>query len=589
MVREPGAMEREPAPDPLAERIAEARRTDTPPWSAPYRNLGALLAARATTRGSAPFLSYLDEDLQIVRRWTYADTALAAGRAAAQLRGFGIEKGARVAILSGNLDHAIVLYLAIWSLGGCVVPLNAAESEERKAFILEDSGARVLFARTTFAAEAQRLARGRGIPFVALAVHDVEAELESVAHVYPRDGATLEPEPLDREELAAADCEAVLVYTSGTTGAPKGVLLDQHNVLAAADAMAAWHGWDEHTRMLCVLPIHHVNGMIVSHVTSLYAGGSCVLQSRFQSETFWRCVELERITNVSVVPTLLEFLLDAGAPAGPVAQERSLQTVLCGAGPLLVDTALAFEARFGVPVIHGYGLSETTAYNCQLPVDLSDAERRSWLGAHGFPSIGCALPHQELAIRRADGTFAVAAERGEICIRGEVVSRGYWMRNDANRDVFRDGWLHSGDEGFFLPGPGGRPFFFISGRIKELIIRGGINYSPLEIDRVLSAHPAVHYALAFPFENRYYGEEVAAYVVPRKGCDVTEQELVSWCRERLDFARGPKVVLFGDDIPYTSTGKPKRIELARKLATSLARFRDVQFGRPGKSIDESIP
>jgi long-chain acyl-CoA synthetase len=302
-----------------------------------------------------------------------------------------------------------------------------------------------------------------------------------------------------------------------------------------------------------------------------------VLQARFQSETFWRRIVCERVTTVSVVPTLLEFLLDASAAAPGAVDVATLESVLCGAGPLRPETALAFEARFGVPVIHGYGLSETTAYNCQLPLDLGDADRRSWLGEHGFPSIGCALPHQELTIQRPDGSEAAAGERGEICIRGDVVSRGYFRRDDANRDVFRDGWFHSGDEGFCLRDARGRTFFFISGRIKELIIRGGVNYSPLEIDRVLSGHPAVQYALAFPFESRYYGEEVAAYVVRRKGVETTEDELLAWCRERLDFARAPKVVIFGEDIPYTSTGKAKRIELARRLAGVLARYRDVQF------------
>jgi long-chain acyl-CoA synthetase len=565
------------ARDEVQARIAAARqRPGTQSWRSPYRNIGALVAARASAQPGDPFLTYRDEDLGIERRQTHAEIALAAGRAAALLRALGLARGARLAILSGNLDHAIVLYLAAWSLGACVVPLNAAETEERKAFILEDAQARVLFARASFRAEAERLAQARAIPLVVLEPGDADAPGE---RQYPRDAAALDPEPLDRPELRAEECEAVLVYTSGTTGAPKGVVLDQYNLLASADAMVAWHGWTRATRMLCVLPIHHVNGMIVSHVSSLYAGGSCVLEARFRTDTFWRRVARERITSVSVVPTLLEFLLEASAGAAHAPDVATLESVLCGAGPLRPETALAFEARFGVPVIHGYGLSETTAYNCQLPLALGDAERRSWLGEHGFPSIGCALPHQELAIRRADGSAAAPGERGQICIRGDVVSRGYFGRDEANLEVFRDGWFHSGDEGFFLRDARERAFFFISGRIKELIIRGGVNYSPLEIDRVLNAHPAVQYALAFPFESRWYGEEVAAYVVRRKGVEATEDELVAWSRERLDFARSPKVVVFGEDVPYTSTGKPKRIELSRRLAGVLARYRDVQFRR----------
>jgi long-chain acyl-CoA synthetase len=281
-----------------------------------------------------------------------------------------------------------------------------------------------------------------------------------------------------------------------------------------------------------------------------------------------------------VVPTLLEFLLEAEESD---ADRSSLETIICGAGPLLVETALAFEDRFRVPITHGYGLSETTCYNCHLPPDLSAAERRGWLGEHGFPSIGVALPDQELTILDGDDRPLGDGERGEICVRGDSVSLGYHERDDANRESFRDGWFHSGDEGFARSDPAGRRFFFITGRIKELIIRGGVNYSPLEIDEVLNAHPDVRYGLAVPFANRYYGDEIAAYVVPREGASLDAEALLAWCRERLDFAKSPKVVVTGSEIPYTTTGKPKRIELAASLADQLATHRGTQFRRPSRS------
>jgi long-chain acyl-CoA synthetase len=143
--------------------------------------------------------------------------------------------------------------------------------------------------------------------------------------------------------------------------------------------------------------------------------------------------------------------------------------------------------------------------------------------------------------------------------------------------VFQGGWFHSGDEGFWQHGPDGRPYFFITGRIKELIVRGGSNVSPFEVDSVLRSHPAVEYALAVPFENRFYGEEIAAYVVPNR--EVTEAEILAHCARYLDFARCPKVVVFGDDVPYTATGKAKRLELKQRLAGALREYRDVQFRR----------
>ena len=182
-----------------------------------------------------------------------------------------------------------------------------------------------------------------------------------------------------------------------------------------------------------------------------------------------------------------------------------------------------------------------------------------------------------MAILDDRGEEVAEGGRGEICIKGRTVCSGYFKRPDANEAAFRWGWFRSGDEGFSLRDERGRPFFFISGRLKELIIRGGVNIAPLEIDDVLKSHPAVKFAMAVPFENRFYGEEIAAYVVPREGQEPTETGLLEFCRSRLIFAKRPKVILFGEDIPYTATGKPKRLELKARLAEALDRYRDVQF------------
>lgn len=208
---------------------------------------------------------------------------------------------------------------------------------------------------------------------------------------------------------------------------------------------------------------------------------------------------------------------------------------------------------------------------------LPDDQRTSWYQDHGFPSIGPALPHVEVEIHDALGEPCPSGERGEIVIRGATVMAGYAGRPEDSTKALRDGWFHSGDEGLWLEGPGRTPYFFISGRIKELIIRGGVNITPLEIDKVLCAHPAVRFGLAIPFENRYYGEEVAAYVVADS--PVTEQEILEFCAERLDYSLRPKVVVFGDEVPFTATGKAKRLTLKQNLSDELARYRDVQFRR----------
>lgn len=558
----------------------------------PVPNLAALLVERAVSQPDKVWFTYIDEDRGIERSRTYAATLDEVGRAAAFLRSLGVEHGDRVAFLIGNLDHTVILYLATWSLGAVVAPINAGEALERKQFILENSEARVLFCRTDYLDEGASLARTTGVTLIAV-TNDGES-VEDGSASYPACCDAVDALDLGEVTFDGQATEALLIYTSGTTGPPKGVQIDQFNMMADADAMARWHGWDAELRMMCVLPIHHVNGIIVTHITPLYCGGSTVLLSRFKSGSFWEIIARHGVQVVSVVPTLLEFLLEQadahdGAPPGLADARRSMQAIVCGAGPLLVETALRFERTFEIPLIHGYGLSETTCYNCHLPPDLDAESRRAWLSESGFPSIGVPLPHQEMAILDAEDKPVAAGVRGEICVRGDTVVLGYYNRPDANQKAFKNGWFHSGDEGFWKPDADGRPFFFITGRMKELIIRGGVNYAPLEIDEVLNGLPEVRYGLAVPFANKYYGDEIAAYVVPAEGRAIDAQALLAHCVSALGFSKAPKLVVIGDDVPYTTTGKPRRIALARSLAEPLARYREHQFRAsdlsPGIQLD----
>ncbi len=368
------------------------------------------------------------------------------------------------------------------------------------------------------------------------------------------------------------ESEALIVYTSGTTGNPKGVLLDQYNLLVDAMAIAEWHQIAEDQRMMCVLPLHHVNGIVVTLMTPLYAGGSVVLNQRCHSDKFFERISAEKVSVVSVVPTLLQFLLHAKLNMEAYKLAR-LRHFICGAGPLTVELATKFEQTFKIPIVHGYGLSETTCYSCFLPVDLTPAEHKAWIGKYGFPSIGVPLPVNEMAIHDAVGNELGEGEKGEIVIRGHNVMARYFQNPEANDATFAHGWFRSGDEGFFRYDDTGRPFFFITGRIKELIIRGGANISPFEIDEILMNMPGVQAGIAVGFENEWYGEEVGAFVKLKDGMNLTEQQILTYCRRHLPFAKSPKVVVFGDSVPVTSTGKYQRT-LCKEL---FARWRTVQF------------
>lgn len=549
-------------------------------WTPSHLNIAQLLKHRADVAPEKAWLTYVDEDREVRRVWTYAETADAVARTASLLTSRGITQGDRVACLLGNLDHTIILYLATWSIGASVAPINAGESQERKEFILSNSEARLLFCRSDYLADGETLAGTLNVDLIVV-TNDDEA-VEGVSDRYPAMIDGLASLNLATVDFDGDGAEALLIYTSGTTGPPKGVQVDQFNMMVDAKSMAEWHGWDENLRMMCVLPIHHVNGIIVTHITPLFCGGTTLLNSRFKSGSFWERIAEERVQVVSVVPTLLEFLMEEaekhdGNPPGLEKARETMQTILCGAGPLLVETAMSFERTFGVPLTHGYGLSETTCYNCHLPADLSDDERHAWLSQSGFPSIGVPLPHQEMTILDANGEAAEEEQRGEICIRGDAVSLGYFNRPEANEKAFSDGWFHSGDEGFWKKDSKGRRFFFITGRIKELIIRGGVNYAPLEIDEVLNGLPGVRYGLAVPFPNKYYGDEIAAYIVPAAGQDVDVTALLEQCVQALGFSKSPKLIVLGDEVPYTTTGKPRRIALAASLVEPLTQYRGHQF------------
>jgi long-chain acyl-CoA synthetase len=296
---------------------------------------------------------------------------------------------------------------------------------------------------------------------------------------------------------------------------------------------------------------------------------------RFRAHSFWQTLASERCTWTSVVPTILAFLCEARADLSKCDLSR-FRHIVCGAGPLTVELAARFDERFSIRIVHGYGLSETTCYSSFLPIDLDRAQYDYWMKECGFPSIGCPLPVNEMQIHDEQGTALGPDVRGEIVARGLNVMKYYYKRPDANRSTFAHGWFRSGDEGFYQVGPDGRDYYFITGRLKELIIRGGVNYSPFDIDEVLSQVPGVKAAMAVGFDNLYYGEEVGAYVQLAENVTVAADDVLAFCRARLPYAKAPKVVIFGDTFPVTSTGKYQRL----KLKPLFAAWKDSEFRQP---------
>lgn len=528
-----------------------------------FVNWGSLMRYNDQTYGEKPWLIYYSDDGTRMN-WSYSVFIDVARRMATHLHARGVGRGSRVIIASHNHPDTIIGYFACWLLGACAVPLNMTEDDQRLAYIIANCEASLIMARSCYLERIAGALHGAQHTIVEMDTDDEDPTL----YADIRACAPFEYPALD-DDMRDEAC--LLVYTSGTTGNPKGVVLVQENLFADGNDIASWHGITPDQRMMCVLPIHHVNGTIVTHVTPFIAGSSVVLHRKFSPRTFFSSIVAEGVNIVSVVPTLLAFLLEAKADATG-AHEAGLRHIICGAGPLTCELADRFESTYHIRVLHGYGLSETTCYSCFLPVDLTDEQHRHWMQSYGFPSIGVAIPCNEMAIHSESGQDVPDGDRGEIVIRGRNVMRGYDKNPAANADAFTHGWFRSGDEGFRIADEHGRHFYFITGRIKELIIRGGVNLAPLEIDEVINRAPGVKAGICVGFENNLYGEEVGALVIPTDDT-VNAQQILEFCAEHLPASKRPKVVLFTESLPVTSTGKYQR----NTVKHLFAQWKDAQW------------
>ncbi|MBI4021327.1 MAG: acyl--CoA ligase [Candidatus Aenigmarchaeota archaeon] len=535
----------------MTDQIQAAHALSVPWEGSRYETLADLLLRQR----DRPLLSFFDDDAGTRQSFTVQQFRERAFRAAGLLESLGVTRGDKVSTVFENHPDVLTVFFATWILGAVAVPISVLEDDGRKRFINENAEVSVMVVQDRFADLVPAI-RTLSIRHVVVAGNeDFDRELARF--------------PASAAAAARTGDEALIVYTSGTTGLPKGVVLTHEQMLADAEGIRRHFQFGEGHRFMCVLPLHHVNGIIVTTVTPLYVGGSIVLNRRFRTSTFWQRIAEERVQTVSVVPTLLQFLLEKDLPRGDVS---CLQTIICGAGPLTVELAKAFETRFGRRITHGYGLSESTCYSCYLPTELTQEEHERWMRDFGFPSIGVPIAPNEMAIHDPSGHELGEDERGEIVIRGKNIMQGYFKRPDANQETFKHRWFRSGDEGFYRTDARGRKFFFITGRLKELIIRGGENISPLEIDEVLQSIQGVR-GIAVGFENKWYGEEVGAVVQLLNGMPVSPEEILRRCAERLSFFKRPKVVKFVDTIPVTSTGKYQRI----KLKPLFAEFHETQF------------
>ena len=541
-----------------------------------YRNIFELVEYRAHLQPDEIFITYYSDSFPKTSL-TYSEFKEKVFRTSNLMKAHGITQGSRISTISYNHINTVIQYFAAWSIGATVVPVNVSEEPDRIKYILQSSGTKLALVKREYYEKIEKIAHELAIDFI---IHGNDGLEPAEGIKIFEDEIAKQSVVLEPDESVNQETEALIVYTSGTTGLPKGVVLTQYNLMVDADGISKWHGISKGNIMMCVLPIHHVNGTVVTIMTPMYAGAGLVLNQKFHTDTFFHRLRDENVNIVSVVPTLLQFLChDYEKEIDDIKQVSTLPAfrhIICGAGPLTCELVDKFERIFGLKIVHGYGLSETTCYSCFIPTELSESDHRRWLNDYGFPSIGIAIEPNEMDIHDDKGQSLPEDTRGEIVIRGHNVMKYYDENAEANDKTFEFGWFRSGDEGFYKCDDEGRKYFFITGRLKELIIRGGVNIAPLEIDEVLMSLPGVKAGIAVGFDNDWYGEDVGALVELTEGTEPTEdmkQEILKGCRAKLPAYKSPKAVLFTDNIPVTSTGKYQR----NKVKHLFAEFKTIQF------------
>jgi long-chain acyl-CoA synthetase len=485
--------------------------------------------------GDEIFLAFNDDEI------SFGDFNLKVNKFANALIGMGIGKGDIVCVYANNSPDALAAYFGIVKIGAVGGPVNSWWQPQEIKYLLNDSKAVAAVVESCYISNIEEiLSECPGLKTIIELGDDPKPEYPSFQKLIDEAPETVPDVPIDIED------EAFIFYTSGTTGNPKGVLLTHHNAL---HAIASLEGGLQQERgvevALIFLPIFHVNAMF-SCIAGFNNCVKIVLRQGFSASEFWEIVERYRVTYWSAVPAVYNILLQMPE----TAEGRDLSSVkfgICGAAPMPVKTFENFEKIFGVKIIEGYGLTEGTVASSLNPVK----------GKRKIGSIGKPLPGQQIKIMDDDGNELPIGEVGEICVGGGNVMKGYLGKPEANAETLRDGWLRTGDMGY----EDDEGYFFIVDRKKEMIIRGGENIYPKEIDNLLFSHPKILEAAVVGAPDEIMGEEVKAFVVTKPGETMTEEEVREFCKENLASFKVPRYVEFIDELPKNMLGKTLKKQL----------------------------
>jgi acyl-CoA synthetase (AMP-forming)/AMP-acid ligase II len=520
-----------------------------------FANINQLLEARVERHADKDFL-FSEADGRV---FSYKGFAEEVERLADLLASLGVQKGDRVSLFLTNSAEYLFAYFACFRLGAWAGPVNALLKPQEIEFIIANSASSVVITQESL------YARIAEVPAVVSGHCSVVSKqwpvaggqwsvVSSQAGVGSREAeeAQVTPSPLHPftpppwPPLTTAD-EAIIIYTSGTTGKPKGVLLTHGNLLTNAVEIAEWLQLTPDDRSLMIMPLFHVNALMTTGLAALWVGASIVLAEKFSASRHWQMVAKYGVSYFGSVATMLSLLnhtYPQGIPEG--CDTSRLRFALCGSAPVPVEVMKTYESLFDCKVIEGYGLSESTCRSTFNPID----ERRK-VGSIGLP-IG-----NQVKIFDDDDRELAPHQVGEIVLRGANLMKGYYQNDEATARAFRSGWFHTNDLGYRDE----EGFFYIVDRKSDLIIRGGENIYPREIDEILYQHAKVKDAATIGVPDPLFGEEVKSFLVLKDGESASEEEIIAYCRQQLADFKCPKSIAFLDDIPKGPTGKLLKKEL----------------------------
>jgi len=486
------------------------------------------------------------------------------------LKGLGIEKGDRVAVQMPNSPELLSAFPAIYKIGAVVVPLSPLLRPDQAAYIYRDCAAKVIITSSDFVErvlEAQK--QTPNLRHVILTDRDDVPGTVSYSSIMSTSSVNLTIEQTDNDDVAA------LIYTAGTTGPPKGVVHTHYSLhinalsfyeyilvhrsltlqldtraldpktLRFNEVTQRVSGVNRAMVSLGVLPLSHAFGIAFSNTGNLI-GGKTILLRWWNVEEAMKAIERFRVTQMAAVPTMYIQILES--PELDKYDLSSLEDCQCGAAPLPVEAALKWKEKVGVDIREGWGLTESGATTTGQPGDLPPK-----YGSIGKSLLKC----NTIKVFDEKGRELPAGQQGEIVIKGPTLMKGYWNLPEETAKTIKDGWLYTGDIGY-MDEDG---YFYITGRKKDIIIRGGENVSPVEVEEVLVQHPAVAEAGVIGIPDAIYGEEIKAFVVIKPGKQVTEEELIAFCKDRLPTFKLPKKVQFMKSLPKNILGKVLRAEL----------------------------